>query len=163
VVAAKISFGTLSGPASGSGAIYDVVYRASSGGDLAWTDKAPNAVVNAALNYVLNVALGGGTQITTWYIGLVSNAGTPTFAAGDTHVTHAWTEFTDYSETTRQAWTPVTSTAQSITNTTAATFSITGPGTLKGLFMSNVNTKGSTRAARPSSSPRVRSRPATRR
>jgi hypothetical protein len=106
---------------------------------------APNSVVNTGLNYILNVALGGGTQITTWYVGLVNNASFTAFAAGDTHAVHAgWIEATGYSQTNRVTWSGGTSTAQSITNASSANFSMNASATIKGLFISNDNTKGGT-------------------
>lgn len=109
------------------------------------TGVAPNSVVNQGLNYILNVALGGATQITSWYVMLVDNTSFTAFAAADTHASHAgWIEMTAYSQATRVAWTAGTSTSQSISNTASANFSINASKTIRGLAMTNDPTKGGT-------------------
>ncbi len=113
------------------------------GGKLKWSAIAPNAVTNQGLNHILNVVLCSATQITAWYMGLVDNASFSAFAAGDTHASHGgWIELTAYSESTRVAWTTVTSTAQSVTNTSTSNFTINATKTIKGLFITDDSTKG---------------------
>ena len=61
-------------------------------GNVKWEDEIDfNIVTNAGLDHLLDVTLSGGTQITTWYLGLTD--GTPTVAAGDTSASHVgWVE-----------------------------------------------------------------------
>jgi len=64
-------------------------------GNLKWEKEADNAATDEGLNSVLNVYFHAATQISTWYIGLIT--GTGTLAAADTLASHAgWTEGTDY-------------------------------------------------------------------
>ena len=73
---------------------WDVVCR-DKDGNVKWTDVIENLVTNAGLNHLLDVALSGASQITSWYVGLTD--GTPTPAAADTLASHSgWTEVTDY-------------------------------------------------------------------
>ena len=51
-------------------------------GNLKWIDLAKNAATDEGLNANLNIMFHASTQITTWYIGLIT--GTGTLAAGDT-------------------------------------------------------------------------------
>src|SRR5262245_19022938 len=76
-------------------------------GSLAWKDRFSNGIVNGALNDILSVYLAGGTQKTTWYLGLINNSGFSALAAADTISSHdGWSESTDYTESVRQTWTP---------------------------------------------------------
>lgn len=105
----------------------------------------PNTITNLGKNSWLDVYFRNQTQLPNWYIGLVDNSGWTAFDAADTMSSHAgWTEFTTYSQANRVAWGVVAAASQSITNTTAATFDITGSATLKGIFVTSNNTKGGT-------------------
>lgn len=97
-----------------------------------------NGITDEGMNNLLDVHFHAGTQITTWYFGLI--AGTGTLAAGDTLASHAgWTEFTDYTGN-RLAWVEDAPASRSITNSTTTDFPITGSGTLKGAFLASVAT-----------------------
>lgn len=114
-------------------------------GNLKWTDVIENLVTNAGLNYLLDAGLSGGTQVTTWYVGLTD--GTPTAAAGDTMASHAgWTEVEAYDEATRVAWTDGGVSNQSVSNSgSAAEFTIsTNSTTVGGAFLVSNSTKGGT-------------------
>jgi len=71
-------------------------------GVVKWTEKVPNKVVNVGIQYMASVALTAGatavTQITAWYLGLITGPGSGvTIAAGDTLSSHSgWTESTPY-------------------------------------------------------------------
>lgn len=105
----------------------------------------PNGIVDVGLNDILDVAFHAGSQITAWFIGLVDNSGFSAFADADTMGSHAgWNEFTTYSEATRVAWAEDVPASRSITNTTSSDFSITGTGTIKGIFLTSNNTKSGT-------------------
>lgn len=100
-----------------------------------------NIVVNQGLDDLLDVTLSGGTQDTTWFVGLTD--GTPTVAAADTLASHAgWVEVTAFDETNRQAWTDGGVSGQSVSNTASpATFTINANGTtIGGAFLAGVNT-----------------------
>lgn len=103
----------------------------------------PNGIVDVGLVSLLDVYFAGATQITTWYISLVNNSGFSAFANADTMGSHAgWTEFTSYDEATRVEWDEDAAASRAITNTTPAEFTISAAGTLKGIFVTSVNTKG---------------------
>ena len=55
-------------------------------GDLKWEDHIENLIVNVGLNHTLDSVLAGGSQITTWYVGITNTA--PSVAAGDTMASH---------------------------------------------------------------------------
>lgn len=112
-------------------------------GNVKWIEEWENLVVNAGLNYLLDVALSGGSQITSWYLGLINAS--PTIAAGDTMASHAgWTENTAYDEATREAWTDGGVSGQSVNNSgSPAVFTGSTNGqTLGGAFLTSVATKG---------------------
>ena len=114
-------------------------------GNLKGTYDIPNGIVDVGLNDILDVAFHVGSQITAWFIGLVDNSGFSAFADADTMASHAgWNEFTTYSEATRVAWAEDAPASRSITNTTSSDFSITGTGTIKGIFLISNNTKSGT-------------------
>jgi hypothetical protein len=118
-------------------------------GNLKWEAKSNNLVVNEGLAYMNDSALGGGSQITTWYLGLYGAASSNNPAAGDTMASHAgWTEVTDYSEATRPAATFAAATTADpsvITNVAApSTFSINGTTVVGGAFLTSDDTKGGT-------------------
>ncbi len=114
-------------------------------GRLAWAVMFRNAMTILGINDLLNAGFGNGTQ-RTWYFGLVDNAAFAQMVAGDTMASHVgWTEATSYSESTRPAWgAGATAAGGLLTNSTAATFTITGSMALRGAFVTTDNTKGGT-------------------
>lgn len=113
-------------------------------GIIAWDADAPNLVVNAGLQHILNTIFSASAQTATWYVGLCASS--PTVASGDTMITHAgWTEFINYDETTRQEWVEVR-TNQSMTNsgTKAAVTVSTNTSIIGGAFLTSSNTKSGT-------------------
>lgn len=114
-------------------------------GNKIYEDDWENLVTTQGKNSLLNVGLHATTQITTWYLGLIS--ATPTAAAGDTHASHAgWTEITAYSESVRQTFVENAAASGSIDNVgSVATFTINADGTsIGGALLSSVSTKNST-------------------
>lgn len=113
---------------------------------LLWTDKTGNMTVNVALDDVLDVQLSGGTQKTTWYLGLVNNAGFTALAAGDTmSSTPGWDEYTSYDESTRRTWVDGGVASQTVSNVASpATFTFNETAAMKGGFLVSNNTKGGT-------------------
>ena len=109
-------------------------------------DKAGhNSLTTAGLDHMLNCMFNGATQSGNWYLGLV--ASDPTFDADDTMASHAgWTEFDDYSELTRQLWNCGDAEdnveSRKVANDTAAEFTVDANGTISGIFVTTVNTKG---------------------
>ncbi len=105
-----------------------------------WSQK--NIIVNEGLIYFTGSALLGTAADSTWFVGLM--AASPSVAGADTLAVHAgWTEFTNYTETNRQAWTGVAvgGTPGHATNTASpAVFTIGGGGgTIGGAFLAGVN------------------------
>lgn len=114
-------------------------------GSVAWEDRIENMVVNEGLNYVLSAALAAGTPITAWYIGITNASPTP--AAADTMASHAgWTEWTNYSESTRQTWTPGTVANQQVSNSgsKARVTCNAASQTVGGAFLVSSDAKGGT-------------------
>jgi hypothetical protein len=102
----------------------------------------PNGIVDEGLNHILDTQFHGGTQVATWYIGLVNNVGYSAFADADTLSSHAgWAEFTSYTEANRVTWAEDAAATRSISNSTTADFSINASGNLKGIFVSSNNVK----------------------
>lgn len=107
-------------------------------GELVGTYRFPNGIVDVGLNHILETEFNGGAAITTWYMGLVNNAGWSAFANGDTMASHAgWVESDDYSEGTRPEWTAGTATGRAITNAATVDFSIDATVTIKGIFITS--------------------------
>jgi len=107
----------------------------------------PNGIVDVGLNHILDTQFNGGSQISTWYIGLVDNSGFSAFADADTLASHAgWSEFTSYTESNRVTWSSDAASSRSISNSSTADFSINATGNVKGIFVSsnNVKTTGNT-------------------
>jgi hypothetical protein len=109
------------------------------------SERLKNGINNGALNDILAVYLGAGTQKPTWYFGLIDNAGFSALSVNDTIASHAgWTENQAYAEAVRQTWTPGAVAGQAIANPTPATFTINAPAVIQGLFLASNNVKGGT-------------------
>jgi hypothetical protein len=104
-----------------------------------------NAVTNEGKNKLFDVMFDSATQITAWYIGLIDNTSYSSSPVTDTMSSHAgWIEHTAYDEATRQTWDAGPAASQAITNGTAATFTISATGTLRGIFVVSNSTKSGT-------------------
>ncbi len=104
-----------------------------------------NGITDVGKDHALDSTFDAAAQITTWYLGMVDDSGFSAFDATDTMASHAgWVEFTAYDEATRPEWAPDAASGQAITNGTARDFTISGGGTLHGLFVNSINTKGGT-------------------
>lgn len=112
-------------------------------GNIRWEDGFPNLVVTTGKNDLLNKYFLGSSYNAAFYVGLKA-AGT--IAAGDTMASHAgWTEITGYSNATRPAFSPASSTAGSSTNSaSAAVFNINATNTVAGCFITTNSTVGGT-------------------
>jgi len=107
-------------------------------GNLKWSDSTRNLVVNEGLDDILNKVFDYHTGA-SWYVGLIAT--NPVIKAADTLSSHAsWSEAADYTDD-RKAYTVVTTSGQSITNTAAkATFVFSAAATITGAFISSAST-----------------------
>jgi hypothetical protein len=107
-----------------------------------------NGITNEGKDHLLDSTFDAATQVTSWYIGLIDNAGFTALAAADTHASHGgWSESTAYDEAARPEWAPGAAASQSITNATARDFTIdTNSTVINGVFIASIATKGSTAA-----------------
>jgi hypothetical protein len=102
-------------------------------------------ITNQGLDHLLDVALNGGTQVTTWYVGLIRDDNYSALAAADTMSSHAgWEEGTEFAEAVRQTWVEAAASSQVTATTTEATFTINADQTFKGFFVASVSTVGGT-------------------
>ena len=118
-------------------------------GNVKWTDRTKNLVVNVGLQYRAGPALTSVTQSTTWYIGVYGAGASNTPAAGDTMSSHAgWTEVVPYSNATRvQAVfaTATTANPSVVTNSASpASFTINATATIGGAFLTSGSAKSGT-------------------
>ncbi len=114
-------------------------------GDLIGVYDINNGIVDVGMVALLDSFFRNQTQPAAWYIGIIDNSGYTALANADTMSSHAgWNEFTTYSQGTRPAWTTVAAASRAISNTTTTDFSITGSGTLKGIFITSNSTKAGT-------------------
>jgi hypothetical protein len=122
-------------------------------GNLKWTDYIKNVVTNAGRNSMLDINFRAQTQITTWYIGLISSVSYSAVANTDTMTSHTgWTEACsnnapNYNQTSRRAVTWAAAASKAIASSNACVFSITGSGTVKGAFLVSSALKNNTSTA----------------
>ena len=149
-----VSSGFIAGTKSNEHATATGVYHVQchdKDGNLKWSAESKNLVVSAGLQYMAGTGLTSVTQITTWYLGLITGPGSgTTFIAGDTMATHAgWTEYVNYSNATRVTATFATATTATpsvVTNTASpAVFTINGAGgVVAGAFLTSGSAKSGT-------------------
>ena len=130
------------------GGVFEVVCR-DKDGNIKWTAKSHNLVVNVGLQDMNAKYFSGSSYTAAWYIGLYGAGASNTPAAGDTMASHAgWAEDVNYSEATRPACTFGTATTADpsvITNSAApAAFSINASTTIGGAFLTSNNAKSGT-------------------
>ena len=118
-------------------------------GNLKWTAKSPNLVVNVGLADMNDKYFSGSGYTATWYIGLYGAAASNDPAAGDTMASHAgWTEIEDYTQTERPTATFGSATVAdpSVINNSGspAQFSMDDTVTVGGAFLTSDDTKGGT-------------------
>lgn len=92
-------------------------------GVIKWEEHYSNLLTNEGLDHLLDVLVGGATQVNPWYV-FLKNTGIP--AATDTLASHAtWTENTNYTGN-RQEYIEAAASSQSVTNSASkASFPIT--------------------------------------
>ena len=112
-------------------------------GTLIHVDIWRNGIPDAAINHVLGVELGAVAQVTTWYMGLIDDAGFTALASGDTAASHAgWAESTAYSELVRQTVPFGVASGKQIATTTTCAFTMTAPTDIRGGFIASSSVKG---------------------
>ncbi len=113
-------------------------------GNFKWEEEIYNLVVNLGLDYLVDIGLDGGTQITTWYAGLTDS--TPTVAAADTMASHAgWVDTDVYSNSNRPTVTFADGGTGIVDNSASpAVFNCDSGGTIGGAFLTSNNTVGGT-------------------
>jgi hypothetical protein len=118
-------------------------------GNLKWEESSHNLVVNEGLQLMNDEFFIGSGYTAAWYLGLVDNSPSPSYAAGDTMASHAgWAENEDYSELVRQTCTFATASLADpsvVSNSgSPAVFSIDATATIAGAFLTTDDTKGGT-------------------
>lgn len=105
-----------------------------------------NRVVNQGLNDLLDVYLRNQSQTAAWYVALFSGNVTPQATWTAANFASNATEFTNYTESTRVAYTPAAAASQSIDNTAnRAVFTAdTGGGTVYGAALLSASGKSAT-------------------
>lgn len=110
-------------------------------GKLKWRDEFPNTVTTVGKNLLLDTLLSGsGYSVTGPYMGLISSASWSAIAAGDTMSSHAgWLEAGGANAPTysgsRKTVAFNSASSGSKAASAAASFAITGSGTVKGGFL----------------------------
>lgn len=110
-------------------------------GKLKWRDVHPNIVVTVGKNLMLDSALAGSAYTVTGpFIGLISSTGFSAYSAADTMSSHAgWVEAGNANPPTytaprkTAAWSSASGGSKSLS--AAASYAITGTGTIQGAFM----------------------------
>lgn len=108
-----------------------------------------NLIVDEGLQQLLDVNFNSGTPITAWYCGLYSGNVSPVNTWTAANVTANSTEFTNYTQSTRVAWTSNGAASlgpNSVSNSSStAAFTIgTGGGTVWGAFLASASAKSAT-------------------
>lgn len=123
----------------------EVIRNGRSLGPLEWSD---NIVVDEFLNYCLDASLSAGSQKNSWYIGLFKGNYTPLASNTGATIASLSTELTEYTQTTRVAWTDAGPAAKTITNAAnRATFTINASVTAYGAFLVSNSVKGDNSAS----------------
>lgn len=116
-------------------------------GKVKWSDNFRNTVTTVGKNDLLDKYLGGSSYTAHWYFGLISANSYSAITSSDTASSHAgWKEGTSpynptYSQSTRPAVSWASASAGAKATLSAASFSITVAGTIKGAFLINDNNK----------------------
>jgi len=110
-----------------------------------WQDISKNITVDEGLNDILGVYFKSGSATATWYLGLKGTNQTPASGWNAAGIGTQFTEFTSYTEGTREEWVEGSVSAKSLSNTASpAEFNINGSGTVYGAFIVSTNTKSGT-------------------
>jgi len=125
-------------------------------GNLKWSDYIKNVVTDTGRNHMLGVEFKAVTQVTAWYLGLISSVkGANNYANvanTDTQASHSnWgyansNNAPNFSQTSLRQVTFATAASKAIASSNAAVFSITTSGTVKGAFLTSNPNKNNTTA-----------------
>lgn len=108
-----------------------------------WRARLKNGITNQAMNYGLEVMLRVGTPAANWGFLLIDNTSFSAISVVDTYSSHAgWIENTNYSESTRPAWSPAAASGQQISATTTSAFTMTSTVTIAGVALVSSMVKG---------------------
>jgi hypothetical protein len=108
-----------------------------------WREFFPNGLTDAGLTDVWSVYLNGGTQKTSWYLGLIAESGFVEVDPGDTMSSHAgWSEYTGYNEAARVELTGKVVAERLFTHTTPGAFTFGSTASIRGVFVVSNSTKG---------------------
>lgn len=118
-------------------------YRAD--GLLRWEESFENLVTTVGKNHILDTEFAGSGYTAAWFLGLIDAAGYTAVAAGDTAGSHAgWAESSAYSQANRPTLAFNAASGGSKATSAALAFSINATVTIKGAFVTTLNTKGGT-------------------
>lgn len=111
------------------------------GGGQRWLAEWQNLIVNEGLDHLLDVTLSGGSQDTSWFVGLLGSSPSPQASWEATDL--ASVDFVAYDESNLQAWTDGGVSGQSVSNSgSPAAFTIsTNSSTIGGAFLIGTNAK----------------------
>ncbi len=114
-------------------------------GNLKWTQSGDNIISNQGLGSLMNIMLGGSTQITAWYCCLIESN---TTASGTmTYAITVYTESVAYDEPTRPTYGGSVSSGGTITNSAnKAVFTINATKTMYGAAVVGGGTAAMTKA-----------------
>jgi hypothetical protein len=110
-----------------------------------WVEQ--NVMVNEGVTYILDAALSGGSQISTFYLALFEDDHTP--VVGNTYASPGYTESTAYDEANRPQWQEAGVSSLSLTNSAnKASFTMNATKTIYGAALvgggTDADTKGDT-------------------
>jgi hypothetical protein len=135
----------------GTGAIGDGYFTAEAfdaSGDLKFVEVGHNQIKDVGAKLLLDAMFHGTAASGTWYIGLITAAGSIQTAA-DTMSSHAgWTESTAYSEATRREWNEGAASGSSgvisIASSSTSDFTMNSTVSIDSIFVVDNSTKGGT-------------------
>ena len=103
----------------------------------------PNGITDVGIHYLLDAGFRGTTAISTWYAGLIDNAGYTGVDPSDTMASHSgWSEATQYDESVRQTLTFAAAATRKIT--AEVSFTMNATKTIEGIFVNSDSTKSGT-------------------
>lgn len=108
-----------------------------------WTATTPkNLVVDQGLDYLIDAGLSGGSQVSSWYLGLIN--ATPVIASSNTMASHSpWIEVQNYDEAVRPLFIDDGVSSQTVTNSASpAVFTMNASVVVGGAFLVSDNVKG---------------------
>lgn len=107
-------------------------------------ERIHNLMPTEGLSHMLSTEFAGGSQVSTWYIGLFEGNYTPIAADTMAAFPAAATECTAYDETVRQTYAEAVSGASVTNSANKAEFTMSSTKTIYGAFISSSSVKGGT-------------------